>query len=49
MFSEVLPSSSGHAYGNSLNTKEAHSIKNLENDIAFSFRKRKNNDLICYD
>jgi hypothetical protein len=49
MFSETLPSSSGHAYGNRLNTNEAQKIVNMEKAISISHRKRRNNGLICYD
>ncbi len=49
MFSETMPSSSGHAYGNRLNSNEAQKIVSMEKAISTSYRKRRNNELICYD
>jgi hypothetical protein len=49
MFSDIMPSTAGHVYGNRLNTSEALTISQMEKAISGSFRKRKNNELVCYD
>ena len=49
MYSDKLPSSCGHQYGHRIYTQEAQQITAMESSLAQNYRKRRNNDLICYD
>ena len=49
MFSETLPSSCGHQYGSRLNTEIGAQMTIMQNSFNVAHKKRKNNDLICYD
>ena len=49
MFSDKMPSSFGHVYGHRLQTGEAKLISTMEQALSRGNRKRRNNELICYD
>ena len=49
VFSDKLSSSCGHSIGHRLNTEEAKQIADIENAISRTYKRRRNNDLICYD
>ncbi|RNA11257.1 hypothetical protein BpHYR1_005917 [Brachionus plicatilis] len=48
MFSEKSPSSGGHEYGHRLDSEEAKLITTMESNLSTSFKKKRNNALICY-
>ena len=49
MFLDKMPSSFGHVYGHRLQTGEAKLISTMEQALSRGNRKRRNNELICYD
>jgi hypothetical protein len=49
MFSESMPSSWGHEYGSRLGTELGTQMTIMQNSFNLEHKKRKVNDLICYD
>jgi hypothetical protein len=49
MFADNLPNSCGHLYGYGLSTQEGKQIVSIEKALTPSYKKKRNNALICYD
>lgn len=49
MYSEDIPNTCGHEYGSRLGTDIGVQMTVMQNSFNIGHKKRRNNDLICYD
>lgn len=49
VYSDSVPSSSGQTYGHRLETDVAKQMADMQKALSSTYRRQKNNALICYD
>jgi hypothetical protein len=49
MFSETVPNTCGQVYGSRVGTDIGLQMASMQSALSVTFKKRRNNDLVCYD